>query len=98
MLDEEINDFYRRIKLKAHFRDNTIVKKQTEEEIFKKPTNKKWAANKNHYTIESFLVATKGGFKDKLKTIRACKYTNLSKTEHKALEELKYREDCHNKR
>ena len=33
LLDEKINDFYRRIKLKAHFRDNTKVKEQAEEEI-----------------------------------------------------------------
>ena len=36
ILDEEINDFYRLIKLKAHFSDNTKVKEQTVEEIFKK--------------------------------------------------------------
>ena len=33
LLDEKVNDFYRRIKLKAHFRDNTKVKEQAEEEI-----------------------------------------------------------------
>ena len=38
LLDEEINDFYWGIKLKAHFRDNTKVKEQTEG-IFKKPTS-----------------------------------------------------------
>ena len=72
ILDEEINDFYRLIKLKAHFRDNTELKEQTAEEIFKKPTNKKWALNKNH-TIETFIDATKSGTKDELKTMRACK-------------------------
>ena len=36
ILDEGINDFYRLIKLKAHFSDNTKVKEQTVEEIFKK--------------------------------------------------------------
>ena len=36
ILDEEINDFYRLIKLKAHFSDNTKVKEQTVEEIVKK--------------------------------------------------------------
>ena len=33
LLDGKVNDFYRRIKLKAHFRDNTKVKEQAEEEI-----------------------------------------------------------------
>ena len=47
LLDEEVNDFYQHIKLKAHFRDRTQVKEQTEEEIFKKPTNKKWHCAKS---------------------------------------------------
>ena len=51
LLDEKMNDFCRRIKLKAHFRDNTKVKEQIGEEIFKNVTNKKWAPNKNHHTI-----------------------------------------------
>ena len=43
--------------------------------------------------IETFIEATKSEIKDELKTISACKYTNLSKKEQKALEELKHRED-----
>lgn len=35
LLEEKMNDFYRIIKLKAHFRDSTKVKEQTGEEIFK---------------------------------------------------------------
>ena len=97
LLDEEINDFYRHIKLKVHFRDNTKFKEQTEKEIFKKQANKKWAPNKNHHTIETFIEATKNVIKDELKTIRTCNYINLSKKEEEALEELKHREDCHNK-
>ena len=46
-----MNDFYRRIKLKAHFRGNTKVKELTKEDIFKKLTNKKLVPNKNHHTI-----------------------------------------------
>ena len=37
----EVNGFYRRIKLKAHFKDQTN-KLKTEEEIFRKPTDKTW--------------------------------------------------------
>ena len=69
LLDEEINDFYQHIQLKAHFRDNTKVKELKEEEIFKKPTNKKWAPNKNHDTIETFVETTKSRIKDELNNI-----------------------------
>ena len=93
LLDEEINDFYWLIKLKVHSRDNTKVKELTEEEIFKKPSNKKWAPNKNRNIIKTFIEATKSGIKDELKTIPAHKFTNLSKKEQNALKELKCRED-----
>ena len=55
------------------------------------PANEKWASNKNHHTIETCIEATKNRVKDELKTIRGCKYTNLSKKEQKALQELKRR-------
>lgn len=88
-----MNEFYRRIKLKAHFRNSTKVKEQIEAEIFKKPTNKKWAPNKNHHTIEIFIEATKNRVKDELKTIQTWTYTDPSKKEQKSLKELKRRED-----
>ena len=73
----EINDFYRRIKLEAHFRDNTKVREQTVGEIFKKPINKMWAPNKNHLTIETFIDGTKNGVKDELKTVTRLKFLNM---------------------
>ena len=42
----EINGFYRRIKLKAHFKDQTN-KPKTEEDISRKPTDKTWIPKKN---------------------------------------------------
>ena len=56
LLDEEMNDFYRRIEMKVHFRDNTKVKEQTNEDIFKKPINKKCVPYKYHYRSEKNRV------------------------------------------
>ena len=88
--------FNKRIKLKPHFIDNTKVKEQTKEEIFRKPPNKKCAPNKNQHTSEIFVEPRKNGIKNKLQTICACEYTNLSKKEPKALEERKQRKYCLN--
>ena len=89
-----MNDFYQSVRPKTQCRDNTKVKEQTGEDLFKKPTSKKWAPNKDHHTIETLIEATKYGVKDELKTMRACKYINLSKKEQQTLqEELKLRED-----
>ena len=48
-----MKDIYQHMKLESHFRDNTTVKEQTKEEIFKKTTNKKWASNKNHHSLNT---------------------------------------------
>ena len=53
----EINAFYRRIKLKEHFKDKTN-KSKTEEDIFRKPNDKTWIPPKNHHTVETFIEAT----------------------------------------
>ena len=41
MLDEEINDYYRCIKLKGQFNGNAIVKEQIEENFSKQKQPKK---------------------------------------------------------
>ena len=40
-MDEEINDFHRRIKLKGQFNDNATVKEQIEENFSKQSQPKK---------------------------------------------------------
>ena len=55
MLNKELGNFYRRIKLKPHFNKARF----TEEDIFKKPTNKIWVPNNNDCCIETFIEATR---------------------------------------
>ena len=78
----EINGFYRRIKLKAHFKDQTnraIIK----EYMFRKPTDKTWIPKKNHHTIETFIEATNKEISKEIAHIKPPKYSNLSKGEQK---------------
>ena len=49
----EVNGFYRRIKLKAHFKDQTN-KLKTEEDIFRKPTDKTWITKAVKTYLENF--------------------------------------------
>ena len=53
MLNKELEDFYRRIKLKAHLKNPECKTCFTEEDIFKKPTNKTWVPNDSHHSIET---------------------------------------------
>ena len=58
-LNKELKDFCGRIKLKAHFKNPKSKARFTEEDIFRKRTNKTWVPNSNHQSIETFLEATR---------------------------------------
>ena len=58
-LNKELEDFYRRIKLKAHFKNPPKKAPFTDEDIFRKPTNKTCVPNNNHHCIEIFIEATR---------------------------------------
>ena len=88
----EINGFSRRIKLKAHFKDQTN-KPKTGEDIFRKPTDKTWIPPKNHRTIEIFIEATNNEVNEDIAHIKQPKYSNLSKGEQRALEDLQEKDD-----
>ena len=88
----EINGFSRRIKLKAHFKDQTN-KPKTGEDIFRKPTDKTWIPPKNHRTIEIFIEATNNEVNEDIAHIKQPKYSNLSKGEQRALENLQEKDD-----
>ena len=58
MLNKELEDFYRRIKLKSYFKNPQNKAHFTEEDIFRKSTNRTWIPNNNHHSIETFIEAT----------------------------------------
>ena len=49
MLNEEFEDFYRSIKLKGHFKNAENKDRFSEENVFRKPTNKTWVPDNNHH-------------------------------------------------
>ena len=88
-----MKDFYRRIKLKAHFKNSENKNCFTEEEIFRKPTNETWIPNNNHHSIETFIEATRNEINNKIEKKKQLNYSNLSVKEQKAFQELKSRDD-----
>ena len=80
----EIDGFYQRIKLKAHLKNQTN-KPKTEEDIFRKPTDKTWIPPKNHHAIATFIEATNNKINKEIAHIKPAKYSNLLKGEQKAL-------------
>ena len=61
--------------------------------MFSKPTDKTWIPLKNHHTIETLIEATNNETNAEMTHIRPPKYSNLSKGEQKALEDLQERND-----
>ena len=87
----KINYFYQRIKHKANFKDKTS-KPKTEEDRFRKPTDKVWVPPKKkkqqQHIIELFTETTSNQINLEIADIKPSKYENLSKEEQKALEDM----------
>ena len=66
----------------------------TEDQLFKSKTNKKWRPGKNHHTVETYTKATKNALEIGEQNYNKSKYyNNLTKGERKALKELADRND-----
>ena len=83
-----MEDFYRRIKLKVHFKNAENKDWFTEEDIFRNPTNKTWFPNNNHPSIETFIEATHNEINNEIEKMKQPNYSNLSVKEQKALQVL----------
>ena len=92
-LNKELEDFHRHIKLKAHFKNPENKARFTEEDIFRKLTNKTCVPNNNHHSIETFLEATRNEINNEIEKTKRPNYSNLSAKEQKALQELQSRDD-----
>ena len=86
-----MEDFYRRIELKAHFKNPENKTRFIKEDIFRKPTHKTWIPN-NKYSIETFIEATRNDINNEIEKTKRPSYSNLSERK-KALQELQSRDN-----
>ena len=92
-LNDELQNFYRLIKLKAYFKDTESTTKKDENKIFIPEKQKPWTPSRNHHSIETFIDLVQHDINDaKMLNIKRPK-DNLTKGEQKALEELSKRDD-----
>ena len=92
-LDTDLNDFFRRIILKAYFKDTPNNKNDEESRLFEQNKNKKWTPSNDHHTINTYVEAVKKDIKQS-KTVTPRKLRpNLSKDEKVALKDLSKRDD-----
>ena len=72
---------------------HTYKTRFTEEDIFRKPTNKTWIPNNNHHSIETFIEATHNEINSEIEETKQPNYSNLSGKEQKVLQELQSRDN-----
>ena len=87
-INKEFEDFFRRIKLRAHFKNKKNKNLSSKEDRFKKPTNKKWIPTNNHHSVETFIEATRNEIQEIIEKTRPSKCSNLTTKERKAMQEL----------
>ena len=90
-LQNELKQFYRKIKLRAHFGINEDRTDPTEEQIFKK-TNKTWEPKDVHYSIKTFCDVGSHETQTNLNNLKN-RFKNLPQPELKAIKELQNRDD-----
>eukprot|EP00795_Rhopilema_esculentum_P000471 gene471-10148_t len=97
-LEEDMKEFFRKIKLKAHFNnaeetledeEETDEQQADEERIFRKKS--RWTPYNVHHTVEIFIEAVKSDIYSTPKV--PLPKNNLSKKEIKAMNDLKQRTD-----
>jgi hypothetical protein len=90
---DDISNFGRKLKLKAHFKNNAAPDLNDETIRFRPTTNKKWIPPKVHHTINTFIESLENQIKQDISKSKPIKSKNLSHNELKALKQLQERDD-----
>ena len=72
-INKQFEDFFRQIKLRAHFKNKKNKNLSSEEDRFKKQTNKNWIPTNNHRSREIFIEATRNEIQEKTEKTRPSK-------------------------
>ena len=92
-LKEDLKQFGRKMKLRAHFGNTGKFDLDDESIRFRPPSNKKWIPQ-THHTVDTFLEAFQSDIDQDMKSIKPHNpHHNLSKYEQKALASLSERTD-----
>ena len=66
-LNKQFQDFFKRIKLRARFKNKENNHFCSKEDRFKTSTTKNWVLTNSHHRTETFIEATHTGAKEKIK-------------------------------
>ena len=88
---KDIEDFSRKVKLRAHFDAGTPARNEFERKFY--ATNKLWEPSKTHHTVSTFLESFKQDATRALDSAKLKQTKNLTKKEECALTKLMKRTD-----
>ena len=90
--NNDVNNFIRKIKLKAHFKNTENVNKNST--FYIRNSNKNpWTPKQTHHTVETFTEAFKNELKEEQNKQTQLPKNNLTTKEREALRDLSSRED-----
>ena len=92
-LNEELESFYRLLKLKVNFKDSEKNKLTTEQQILKPQKKDKRTPNKKHHTVLTYIEATKRKLENEQTKMKEKPYNNLTNGERTSMKELSEREN-----
>ena len=90
--DNDIQNFIRKVKLKAHFKTTDLSEKIDGNFYIKSSTNKQWTPKETHNTAETFIEAFKSKLQKENHIKKKLPKNNLAKNEI-ALKNLSIRDD-----
>ena len=90
---QNISDFSRSIKLKAHFKNKTPPDRNDESFRFRPTPAQKWTPPDAHHTVNTFIESFENQVKSDIKLCTRSRQNNLNKHEQKALLDLQKRDD-----
>ena len=92
-LNEELESFYRLLKLKAYVKGNENTKLTTEQQTFKPQKKENQTPNKTHHTVLTYIEATQRKLQREQTKMIEKPYNNLTKSERTSTKELSEQED-----
>ena len=95
-LSSDLQNFFRLIKLRAHFKDETCiatVNQPNEQVPFKIKNKEKWTPKETHHTVSTYIDLVENDINALMKEPTKKLKSNLTYKEHAAMEELAKRKD-----
>ena len=95
-MSSDLQNFFRLVKLRAHFKDETCITtiNQAKEQVpFKSKNKEKWTPKETHHTVSTYIELVENDINTLMKQPTKKLKSNLTQQEHTAIKEPAKRKD-----